>query len=124
MVRASHGACTRVWILLIAHVFTADCLADLDGNANVDTLELSLLLAQGGGHDIGVLDDPTNKTCRFGPSGWMTEHLDHGQRMDGDIPVGLATGHDIVQKFCFDDAPARCTSPIESSSGQPLRSIV
>lgn len=135
-----------IWLMLTAHAFAADCPADLTGDDMVDTIDMSLLLADWGGSgdadldesgrvdgaDLSILlavwgacpeevfacgdllvddrDGNAYTTKLYGATCWMTENLDHGTRIDGDTPGGLATDDGVVQKFCFDDDPDACVN--------------
>ena len=46
-----------VWILLTAHALAADCPADLNGDATVDSMDLQALLAEWGGAGDADFDD-------------------------------------------------------------------
>jgi len=91
--------------------------ADLDDNGVVNAVDLTLLLNDWGecpeDFACGQLlvddrDGQTYTTRAYGPTCWMTENLNYGERIDSDDTGSLATDDDVVQKFCYGDDPAVC----------------
>jgi uncharacterized protein (TIGR02145 family) len=113
-----NGAVDSVDMNLLLAQWGSSGDGDLDDTGSVNGADLSILLAEWGtcppdafvcgDQLVDERDGHVYETALFGVSCWMTENLDHGTRIDGDRPGGLATNDGVVQKFCFDDDPANC----------------
>ncbi len=75
--------------------------------AGAGVSEQDIIDAKRFGSFLDSRDNKFYKTVSIGTQTWMAENLDFGTRIDGS---GDQTDNSIVEKYCYGDDPANCTT--------------